>query len=257
MQHQARRSSEGPRAAGRAWVQHPGPFALVAEQTVSMAIDDRAGVGVVTAQALVPFAGREETIAVYHGQEPARELQRRLEGKLLQAVTFIFGPFCWAVVVSTYRHDCSCRSERSEHAGAANVTGMHSAVACAHDLRDAWIEHAVRISEDGYAHAQRWATRAGVIRGSGVGTQAAAATRVGPVRSRRARSRICRLITERRSWSAGDELHHGAAPGVQPPLVHVALDFSSLLEVEPVAFLAQFLRKWKLFFRLNGADRKR
>lgn len=49
MQHQARRPSEGPRAASRAWVQHPGPFALVAEPAVSMAIDDRAGVGIVTA----------------------------------------------------------------------------------------------------------------------------------------------------------------------------------------------------------------
>ena len=49
MKHQARRPSEGPRAAGCAWVQHPRGFALVAEQAVSMAIDDCAGVGIAMA----------------------------------------------------------------------------------------------------------------------------------------------------------------------------------------------------------------
>jgi len=144
----------------------------------------------------VPFAGREHTIAVYHDQQPARELQRRLEGKLLQAVTFIFGPFCWAVVVSTYRHDCSRRPERGEHAGAANVTGMHSAVARAHDRCDASIEHAVRIREDGYAHDQKWASSIVASRDMGLGVQAAAPTRVGSVSAKRTGSRLFRWITK-------------------------------------------------------------
>lgn len=133
----------------------------------------------------MPFAGREHTVAVHHDQGSARQFQRRLEGKLLQAVTFIFGPFCWAVVVSTYRHDCSCRPERSEHAGCANVTGMHRAVARAHDLRDAWIEHAMRISEDGYAHDERWAASIGATRDMGRGIQAAIATQDGSLGSKR------------------------------------------------------------------------
>ena len=133
----------------------------------------------------MPFAGREHTIAVYHDQQPALELQRRLEGKLLQAVTFILSPFCWAVVVSTYRHDCSCRPERSEHAGCANVTGMHRAVARAHGLRDACIEHAMRISEDGYAHDQKWASSIVASHDMGLGIQAAIATRSGSLDSKR------------------------------------------------------------------------
>jgi len=48
MQHQTRRATEGPRATGRPRVQHPGPFPLVAEQAVSMAIDDCSGLGIVT-----------------------------------------------------------------------------------------------------------------------------------------------------------------------------------------------------------------
>lgn len=49
MQHQARRPSEGPRTPGRPRVQHPRLFPLVAEQAVSMAIDDRSGLGILTA----------------------------------------------------------------------------------------------------------------------------------------------------------------------------------------------------------------
>lgn len=144
----------------------------------------------------MPFAGREHTVAVHHDQGSTRQLQRRLEGKLLQAVTFIFGPFCWTVVVSTYRHDCSCRPERSEHVGCANVTGMHRAVARAHDLRDARIQNAMRISEDGYAHDQKWASRIVASRDMGLGIQAAAPTRVGSVSANRTGSRMFRWITE-------------------------------------------------------------
>jgi len=62
---------------------------------------------------------------------------------------------------------------------------MDGAVAVAHDLRDAWIEHAMRISEDGYAHDQRWAPSIGTIRDIGLGIQAAIATRAGSVRTKR------------------------------------------------------------------------
>ena len=164
MQHQTRRATEGPRATGRPRVQHPGPFALVAEQAVSMAIDDRSGLGIVTAQALVPLAGREHTVAVHHDQGPARQLQRRLEGKLQEAVTLILGPLRWCVVVTAHRHHRSCRPKRSEHARSADVAGMDGAVALAHHLRHACIEHAMRIGEDGYAHDQTCAPTIGAIR---------------------------------------------------------------------------------------------
>ena len=49
MQHQTRRPTEGPRATGGSRVQHPGLFPLVAEEAVSMALDYRSGLGVVTA----------------------------------------------------------------------------------------------------------------------------------------------------------------------------------------------------------------
>lgn len=196
MQHKARRSSKGPRTPGRPRVQHPGLFPLIAEQAVSMAIDDRSGSGIVTAQALMPLAGRQHTVAVHCDQVPARQFQRRLEGKLLQAVTLILGPLCRAVVVSAYRHHRSRRPKRSEHTRSANVTGMHSAVALAHDLRDAWIEHAMRISEDGYAHDQRLAPSIGAIREIGLGIQAAIATRGGSVSSKRMGSQVFCWITE-------------------------------------------------------------
>ena len=52
----------------------------------------------------------------------------------------------------------------SKHARSADVTGMGGAVALAHPLRDARIEHAMRLSEDGYAHDQRCAPTIGAIR---------------------------------------------------------------------------------------------
>jgi hypothetical protein len=62
---------------------------------------------------------------------------------------------------------------------------MHRAVARAHDLRDAWIEHAMRISEDGYAHDQKWASSIVPSRDMGLGIQAAIATRGGSLGSKR------------------------------------------------------------------------
>ena len=62
---------------------------------------------------------------------------------------------------------------------------MHRAVARAHGLRDACIEHAMRISEDGYAHDERWAASIGATRDMGLGIQAAIATRGGSLGSKR------------------------------------------------------------------------
>jgi hypothetical protein len=151
LEHDARRSAEGPCLARGAWVEHPGLTIAIGDQAVAVAIDDGTGAGEAAAQTLVAISGGD-LMAVDDYQRPAGQLEILMLSQVIQEVLLLRRPFAGAVVVPGDGDDPSLPGAQAlQHIGVSDVPAVYRQITVRHQGLHPRIQAAVGVRKNGHS----------------------------------------------------------------------------------------------------------
>jgi len=117
-----------------------------------MAVNHGLGVRVAAPEGPVTLGNGDRLVAVDDNQVTAGQRDPSLTGQMLEDMAFVCRPFLGHVVVAPNGDHLLARLERQQDVRPTDVAGVHRHVAIGHQIRDPWIEKAMCVSQQCYAH---------------------------------------------------------------------------------------------------------